>query len=83
MAGPSSIFFVEDGETSFFNPGISPDNLRIDRPLVLPSPEAAASRMVVPAGTESVVVTPVEAADNEVTLMVARRAVALFSMCGP
>jgi hypothetical protein len=73
---------AEGGETSCVSPDISADNLRIVRPPAPPFPEedelpapAAASGMV-PVGAVPVVVTPVEDADNGVTLMVASGAAA-------
>jgi hypothetical protein len=75
--GPPASVGAEGGETSCVSPDISADNLRIVRPPVPPFPEedelpvpTAASGMV-PVGAVPVAVTPVEGADNGVTLMVA------------
>ncbi|HSL04641.1 MAG TPA: hypothetical protein VK901_14025 [Nitrospiraceae bacterium] len=89
MAGLIGTPGAEGGVISCANPGISAANLRIDRPPALPLPEeeelpapAAASGMV-PVDAVLAAVDPVAtAADDGVTLMVARGTAALTLLLG-
>ena len=83
MAGPSVTGLpgsvgAEGGRTSCVNPGISADNLRIDRPPEAPLPEEsgfptpAAARGMVLVGAVPVAVNPAEGAADGMTLMGAR-----------
>jgi hypothetical protein len=88
IAGLTGTPGAEGGVISCANPGISAANLRIDRPPALPLPEveefpapAAASGMV-PVDAVLAAVDPVAAADDGVTLMVARGTATLTLLLG-
>jgi len=78
VTGPTESIGVEGGEINCVSAGISAANLRIDRPPAPPISEldtfpvlAAACRMA-PVGVVLAAVDRMAAADNGVTLMVAR-----------
>ncbi len=88
MAGPTEGTGAEGGEINRDSSGISAANLRMDRPPAPPILEpdtfsvlAAASGMA-PVGAVLTAVDPVAAADNGVTLMVARGTAAATPLLG-